>query len=639
VNAAAIKRLRFAYDPSSDESVCGAFTAACHDQRLRTIASGLEGAGLKLSRPAHLQFADEPILAAAAAAMRTDPARLRAIAFAPGNKRDTILLGDLAVPRTIIDLDRRRIAPLTLADRPHHRAAWLNLLLPYCPESLEVIVDQCPACGPLGWRHTKGIANCEGCGQLVPRSPDAPLQAAMTDEYRAVADLLSRESARADAALKRMPYAVALFSRTTIASIMIRAGLIARRARSGWAIEALTEQPSSVVAAAMCSGYRIVTGWPGSIQTYAEQQADKMGHDIKAYEQLRRDLKWIAGKSEEGRAMIAMAFPKIDGRTADTFAGATRYYTASQTSAILWTASNELRRLRDAQAVDYETLPSNVRLRARYKADDVDALRELLDDVVTPGSAASDLDLPTYAMEQLAAEELVQVHNEPGVVALRGPQLAAGSVRTLIATLMGRRIKSTAPSGYVKLRTALAGYPGEKPWGAALKAILDEAIPFHLVGNELSIRQIAIAPGRLPDLARPSTEPGRLRVTHLSMRDAVEVLVSKEQDGAATIRSACPTPTRHKQGLGIARTELARLVAKVAFTGEAAVHRNRNAIKLHHEFTSIGVPREHGAWSREALVELGMVKPFALQHANAAASSLTTQPSPLAGIAGRLPRR
>ena len=183
-------------------------------------------------------------------------------------------------------------------------------------------------------------------------------------------------------------------------------------------------------------------------------------------------------------------------------------------------------------------------------------------------------------------------------------------MRTLIATLMGDRIRSTAPISYVNLRTALAGYPGEKPWGAALKAILDKAIPFHLIGDQPSVRQIAIDPGRLPALALPMIAPGRLRITHLSMRDAVEVLVSKEQEGSATIRSGCVTPTRHKKGLGILRTDLAKLVAKVAFTGEAAVHCNRNAINLHHEFTSIGVPRVHGAWSRQALVDLGMVKPF-----------------------------
>src|SRR3546814_1548206 len=76
------------------------------------------------------------------------------------------------VYREDILLDRRRISPLTLQTSEHHRAAWLLGLLPYCPLSLERLVDECPNCPgkKLGWRRSWGIANCERCGELVPPS-------------------------------------------------------------------------------------------------------------------------------------------------------------------------------------------------------------------------------------------------------------------------------------------------------------------------------------------------------------------------------------------------------------------------------------------------------------------------------------
>src|SRR3546814_9913891 len=75
----------------------------------------------------------------------------------------------------------------------HHRAAWLLGLLPYCPLSLERLVDECPNCPgkKLGWRRSWGIANCERCGELVPPSSAAPLIPEHIENYRLFADLIS----------------------------------------------------------------------------------------------------------------------------------------------------------------------------------------------------------------------------------------------------------------------------------------------------------------------------------------------------------------------------------------------------------------------------------------------------------------
>src|SRR3546814_3554599 len=77
-------------------------------------------------------------------------------------RRGPVSFGAAVVYREDILLDRRRISPLTLQTSEHHRAAWLLGLLPYCPLSLERLVDECPNCPgkKLGWRseeHTSEL--------------------------------------------------------------------------------------------------------------------------------------------------------------------------------------------------------------------------------------------------------------------------------------------------------------------------------------------------------------------------------------------------------------------------------------------------------------------------------------------------
>src|SRR3546814_15918621 len=89
----------------------------------------------------------------------------------------TTLFRSAVVYREDILLDRRRISPLTLQTSEHHRAAWLLGLLPYCPLSLERLVDECPNCPgkKLGWRRSWGIANSSGAANSCTRRAQPPL--------------------------------------------------------------------------------------------------------------------------------------------------------------------------------------------------------------------------------------------------------------------------------------------------------------------------------------------------------------------------------------------------------------------------------------------------------------------------------
>lgn len=607
-----MKRLLFPYAPDPAESLIGAFAEALHGHRIRSVRTGIEGAGFSLARPGSLQMAPDDRITAIASVMRTDPGLLRATAFSSTVARGRISLGDLEIPRAVIDLERRRISPRRLKDANFHRADWLNLLLPYCPHSLELLVDSCPACGPLGWTVTRGVANCDQCGEAIPPSLAPALGTELTGPYRFAADLMSRNSVIGTAAASRLPEAVPAFSRSAICDVMMRAGIVFGRRSVGGAIVNLVAQPPAEVVTVITTGARMIAGWPSSIKKEVRARTAEMGGDLPAYDRLRNDLRWIAQGSEEGGRLIAMAFPTLDGRTADPFASDRRYYTATQTNTKLWTSSSDLKLLRDSRAIDYEELPSNRRLRARYDADHVDALRAALDDGTSPGAAASELDVPIYALGQLVEAGLLELSEAPGVHVLRGVQISKRSIRELIKMVTGAASDRLPAAACVPVRQLLAAYPGEKPWGECLDQLISSKVALHAGGDGFSIRNLLLRSADLPKLSavNGAVERDPTGIARIPLRDAYEVLGAPDEEAMAAIRSARLEILSEGRGKSVCRSELRGLAAEIAFAGEVALHEGACPIATFHRLSRQKIPRAHGAWSRSALMLRGMVRPM-----------------------------
>ena len=604
-----LRRLRFAYHRADDESAIGAFVSGCHEHRLRSVARGLEGAGLGAAHPGRLQMATMGTLAAAAWAMRTDVELLGNGAFSAMEHRDRIALGDVVLPRSAIDMQRRRIGPRSLLERQHHRLAWLNMLLPYCPTSLELLVDECPACGPLGWRHTRGIGNCEQCGVTVPPSRSPDLADELVEGYRHFADLGSRDTDVGSAAGGRLPRTLQSFTRTTLVTVLIRSGMLCVTGGTRSGVEPLLAAGPATVVAAMCAGMRILAEWPRPLQAFAKQRVIDLEDDVAGYQVLRGDIRRLGRGSIETGKMIADAFPTLDGRIVDTFGPTARtFYSASETNLKLGTSSKELERLRDAAAFGFEKLPSIKRFRARYDADDVDHFGIILRNCTPPGNAAVHLDIPTYAVGQLAESGRLLVEKHPGVLTLRGLQVTRTSLTDLEKALRSRAQDTMARENLIPIRTAMLQFPGEKSWAQVIEGMLRGTIPFQLKDDALSIRDALIEPARIAGLAMvPGNSADPLGITHIAMRDAYEILATGGEEAMPVITAARISVVRYGPGKGVARGELRELVAKVAFSGEAAARTGRSAISLNHEFSRLGIPKVHAGWSRAALVKMGMV--------------------------------
>lgn len=590
--AATLKRLRLPYFPAYDESVCGAVAAACHAQRLRSIISGLEGGGIRLSRPGSIQIAEPSIINAVARIMHVEPSTLHDLAFRVGQVRGTVHLGDLLLPRRMLDWNRRRIGPQSLSITPYHRSSWLNLALPYCLESLELLVDRCPTCGPLGWRHTRGIANCDCCGLAIAPSAEPPLSPHLVEPYRAFGDLLSRHSAAGDRAMALLPASLRTYSRSTVANLAVRAGLVFSDHGSQRGIGNLVVGEPAKIAEAMCTGMSFLMNWPTGIREQAKRRATGLMDDVKSFEEFVQNVRWIGADTlSDSGPLLRVAFPRFDCRNADMFTDEVRFYTAAETNLLLSRSSSQLSKLRQLEAIRYEQLPARSRTIARYNADDVDALRAIIRSGTSPNSAAARLDLPIYAVGQLAAISALRIQVGEVIKALRDRnQVELGSVDALGKALVAKAAPGQIPSGLISVRRALAQYPGEKHYARLIAAMLDGRLRFYLDQGKFSIRRALVSKADTSRLLSPGfrSMPDPLGIGHVTLGDACEILGAQYDEGVAAMRSSGLAAITKGKGKAVDRSELSKLVSEIAFLGEAFARTGTSPTTLHHQFLRAG---------------------------------------------------
>jgi hypothetical protein len=613
---APFKRLRFEYHPEPEESLVGAFVSACHAHPLIRVSSALEGGGINLVNCGAVQVASDEMQKILARIMRTDPRRLNAIAFAYLETRRKVALGDLHAPRSAFDWRVRRIGPTSLLRSPVHRSAWLNRLLPYCPESLELLVHECSACGPLGWVRTRGIDTCEQCGTLLPPSAQPPLPDDLIADYRDFALLMSRNSAGGARIIETLPQALHGFSRTTIASVMLRAATaFSGSTDNRRSIEKIVVGRPEAIAGYVCAGIRLLREWPHSIQGTVATSMDAVGGDVSGYDKVRAAVRWIAlDAGSEGKAMIASAFPDLDGRSVNTFAiAARRYYTTSDTNRLLATSSKDLALLRQNDVLPFEQLPSGRRFRARYDADEVDEIHALLRSGISFETVAERFKLPVYAVGQAAAIGVVRPIEHAAVVMLAGRICDPRSLAEFETSIRSRA--GHVPGIGISLRSALKKFPGEKPWGMAIAAMMSGELNFRLRNGQLAGTEIFI------DAASsgfPSAGATIVHVDHaisdlISLRDVCEILGTAFDESVAALKSARIDAIRVKRMRGVERRQLLTLCSEIAFIGEAAAWSAINPQRLQAKFVKLGVPRRHGGWVRRNLADLGYVSHYVVK--------------------------
>ncbi|SEJ06403.1 hypothetical protein SAMN05428950_1011009 [Sphingomonas sp. OV641] len=614
-----LRRLRFDLDVLSDESVPGAIARGVAENHLVKLNVVLKEIGIGRYAGAS-QLADTATLDRLATVLRCDPERLRAQAgrrlVEPGDRRLQHFLDfdGLVVPRGHLELARRRISPLSLARSPHHRQSWLMSVLPFCPESLECLIDSCSHCGKtLGWVQSVGIGRCENCLRPIEPNPIPPLSDDLAEDYRIFAGLLSLIPEERDAARSIMPDRLKDLSPGALARLAMRCGLDCDdgEEKRAWQTRAGRMRPERLALTAV-RGVALLRSWPNGILNWATQRvaaaSDEKGCRADMARRIRR-IAWGDSRFDDQRDLVQEAFPGFAPPRVG-LAGGGRVYTGRQANRVLPGFRTQAETIRRLRIVPTRAVASHgIMLEHAYSAVPIDAAAARWADSVPISTIASRLRLPLYAVEQLIETDLLARHDDEILaIILRRPQAVASTfeafVRRLTERASRKRMPSTAlPIGQESRR--IGGRP--KPWSEIYAALLDDRIPFWLDGD-VDTDRLLVARGSL-DRFIVASEPKVFGsntpfATQMSTGDAAELLNVRPAVVAELSSAGVITRTKGLRAMMTPRIGVERLAAKLVSAAELARRARTSAEQVNDRLRAAGFVDFHGFWRRREVLDL-----------------------------------
>lgn len=513
--------------PFEDESMLGFCVRTMAENLLPHLPAFLAQAGQK-HRNRHVDLlrgdADPAVLATVLgvapdvlARMRGDPAG------------EDVLHRGVALARADLCARIRRFAPGTLRQEPVHRADWCIRILPYCPESLEILQADCVCGERQGWTTTRAPDLCQECGEPLSAVPTIPTDPADAPALRAYAALLSGDPEARRVAVAGLPPVLSMLAPGDLIEVVLSLVPMLeppiRRVRSErcWLAQA---RPFT---AAIARAWRALPDWPESVVRDLLGMADPQTVEPRTPVLLRLGRLLTSddpARTPAASAAIAAAAHEISSPGPGTDLG----IDFLEAQGPLRLTASTIRAARRAGTIPTvfvlrrgELLPMLDRASVEERADRA---------FVGAAIIGRDLYLPRYAVEQLAAGGLVAADRHRISTRRPGLFVEEASVSDLVAALDAA---ARWPEGeLLSLSSAMAMVGGrEKPYLATFRALLDGGIPFAMrsPGPPLT-RRLLVRRDDLPTIVslHEATVPF---YDHYVLDDARSVLNLHARDAAA----------------------------------------------------------------------------------------------------------
>lgn len=612
--------MRFPVDVRDEESIPGALVKGIRDNVLERASVFFDDAGLTQRKAGLTQVMSPSELERLAAFMKCD---VRALASRAGTlkRRGTKSLsasfGALELHGADVELERRRIGPTTLRDQPFHHDAWLFSLLPYCPVSLERLVENCSTCGTgLGWSRCWGIGVCEWCRNQVEPSGEPPLLAELAENYRTFADLLSpREDVRRAANLQLPPifHDVAPGSIVTMA---LRLGQICRADQVvGVRRESLRHLDPTLLASVVTTGTSMMRTWPDSFVQWAMSEFDDRCDDLQGHHRIRAQIKRLGNPRLEDHAQVRLvraALPQEFGSFVHS-AASKPFVTATEFKRRTSVKPERLNVIR--QDLEDRRLPGLERIRSQLNVRRVREFEERYRTSLRLRCLTFQFMLPTYAIEQMVCMDLIPQESDRVVrMARRGMCVQQASVDQLVSEIRGQVLRGAGPSDAIPIEAAARQIGGrEKPWGAIFKALSEGGLEFWLSNEEkVTSRTIRVRAASLaqfqhivfetaPHYAFPFLKTINSSEVEEILNVAPKYLPLLVDQRLLSLSSESGRNSADKSDV----LRLARLMVSPAELGFAMGQHPRPAGRV---VAKLGVRRVGCGWSRADLVEAGIVR-------------------------------
>jgi len=532
----------------------------------------------------------------------------------------SVRFGDLWLYGADVEFKRRRVSPLTLHDQPFHREAWLFSLLPYCPVSLERLVDKCSACGlAIGWRRCWGIGECEWCRTPLTESEEPHLASELADDYRFFAALLSPQDRVRRAARLRLPAALRDVSAGSIVTMALRLGQFCRGSPVRVPRIKVARLDPPLLSSVAASGTSIIRSWPDSFVEWAGNEFRRHHGDLAGHHRVRANIKRLGNASLEDpdqARLIREALPQEFGSFVHSAASG-RFVTTTEFKLRTSVKQNQLDLIR--QELEDQRLPGVTRVRSQFNIDRVEEFANRT--ALRLRQLTFRLMLPTYAIEQLVCLGVLPVEQDRAVrIARHGICVQRASVDQLLDDLRRHAVNGTAPADAAAIETAARQIGGrEKPWGAIFDQLRQGGIDFWISGEKATSRTILVRPACLARFQAHVFCPTDFQSFPFSTtvnNTEVEEILNVAAKYLPMLAEAKLLPKRIDKAVNKADVlRLAHLMVSPAELGFAMRQHPRPAGRA---VSKLGVRRIGCGWSRADLVELGMIPAARLPERRAA---------------------
>jgi hypothetical protein len=492
----------------------------------------------------------------------------------------------------------------------------MNLLLPYCAQSLELLVDTCPRCDTkLGWRFARGIGNCDACGEVVPPANAPGLPQVLADDYRLFARLSSPHAAAIVDAQSTLPQALQSVNPDGLVNLALQLGMMATGAtqKAASRLSMATMAPDKLATSAAV-GAKFLRTFPIGLRDWVREADEGFGEDITATANLRTRFRFLIGRHAHPdiRAILNDALPNIARYASHGLVTTNPYYLYTEVRRRFAFDNNQMATFKNCPDVVARHLSAPAKRQlTQYDADYIDGLASVLKGANSARSLRQRLHLPLYGIEQLCIEQLVDVetHFIMGI-ARNQLQVRDASVDDLLS-----RIRAAAregpPTKCIKLTSAtnrIGG--GPKPWAGIIKALLCGDVPFWMANQNGNFRDIMVRPNDLAPFRRVPVElrklPGGM-CQNFCQEDAAEIL---------NIKACQIAPLSKELGLhfeksgprhAISRGQVLRAAKCVAWPGEIGWHLGVKAQKVRYLMEKEGIAPIAMGWDRRQLQDAGLL--------------------------------
>lgn len=616
-------RLRFPVKVGERESIPGVIVRGVRQHVLIRTAPVLEAACVGLRHVGLSQIATPEQLARIAYVARCpandlmNRAGVRVVTRDDDRSYDA-QFGRLLIPRAYVEFDRRRIGPVTLASETYHRASWMNLLLPYCPESLERLVDRCGHCDKaLGWFYARGVGHCDHCGLEIEPSAEASLADEMAEDYRLFAQLSSPDSRGIETVCAQLPASLATVSPGSLVRIaLLLGGLVQPGSVVTTSRHLVPKLSASTLAAVTTSGIALLRTWPDGIRSWVAAKTEELRGSPSELVRLRARLKRLADRNQEADDVVSAvtdALPGLRRHAAHGFAAGRPYYLYKQVQTMLGLSSQAMDRLKKLPDISFLKLNTAAKEQGQFDAEQIDELRPVFRDSVFLSSCADAFGLPLYAIEQLcAAPDLLEWENHPALLAAgMAVKVRGTSIERLSSTLFGAARHDKMPEDCVSLAVAAKRIGGRlKPWATIVNVFKTGGMAFWVPGTQTRIPSFRV---RVHELARfqsvvDAEAPAAMPVSMMvSQRDAAEILNIKSDQVIALAEVMNFRFDRCGSRLVAPRDAVLAAAAEVAFSAEIALHQGIHHRQVEAALSSMGFRRHEAGWDRNALVKRSII--------------------------------